>query len=34
MLRPGQRVLFTLDEHGNATTLRLGSEIDMKTPGH
>jgi len=34
MLRPGQRVLFTLDEHGNATTLRLGSEIDMRTPGH
>jgi len=34
MLRPGQRVLFQLNEDGNATTLRLGSEIDMRTPGH
>ncbi|MBA2388560.1 MAG: hypothetical protein H0X61_02575 [Acidimicrobiia bacterium] len=34
MLRPGQRVLFELNDHGNATTLRLGSEVDMKTPGH
>ncbi|CAN5790210.1 hypothetical protein BH20ACT4_BH20ACT4_05310 [soil metagenome] len=34
MLRPGQRVLFQLNEYGNATTLRLGSEVDMRTPGH
>jgi CspA family cold shock protein len=34
MLRPGQRVLFELNDNGNATTLRLGSEVDMKTPGH
>jgi CspA family cold shock protein len=34
MLRPGQRVLFDLDDAGRATRLRLGSEVDMKTPGH
>ena len=34
MLRPGQRVLFRLDELGKATTLRLGSEVDMGTPDH
>jgi CspA family cold shock protein len=34
MLRPGQRVLFDLDGEGRATRLRLGSEVDMKTPGH
>jgi len=34
MLRQGQRVVFDLDEAGRATRLRLGSEIDMKTPGH
>jgi cold shock CspA family protein len=33
MLRQGQRVIFDLDEDGRATRLRLGSEIDMKTPG-
>lgn len=33
MLRQGQRVLFKVDEHGRATTLRLGSERDMETPG-
>lgn len=33
MLRPGQRVVFDLDEHGQATGLRLGSEVDMGTPG-
>ena len=33
MLRQGQRVVFTLDPDGRATELRLGSEIDMKTPG-
>lgn len=32
MLRQGQRVNFDLDEHGRATRLRLGSEIDMATP--
>ncbi|MEZ5295451.1 MAG: hypothetical protein R2697_04010 [Ilumatobacteraceae bacterium] len=33
MLRPGQRVVFDLDGAGCATRLRLGSEIDMGTPG-
>jgi CspA family cold shock protein len=33
MLRPGQRVVFDLDDHGAATRLRLGSEVDMGTPG-
>ncbi len=33
MLRQGQRVIFDLDDVGRATTLRLGSEVDMKTPG-
>lgn len=33
MLRQGQRVLFSLDTAGRATTLRLGSERDMQTPG-
>jgi CspA family cold shock protein len=33
MLRQGQRVVFDLDEHGRATRLRLGSEVDMTTPG-
>ena len=33
MLRPGQRVVFDLDESARATRLRLGSEIDMGTPG-
>jgi cold shock CspA family protein len=33
MLRPGQRVVFDLDDGGFATHLRLGSEIDMGTPG-
>ena len=33
MLRQGQRIVFTLDADGRATQLRLGSEIDMKTPG-
>jgi CspA family cold shock protein len=32
MLRQGQRVVFDLDAHGQATRLRLGSEIDMGTP--
>jgi CspA family cold shock protein len=33
MLRQGQRVVFDLDDVGMATHLRLGSEIDMGTPG-
>ncbi|MFT7473251.1 MAG: cold shock CspA family protein [Verrucomicrobiales bacterium] len=32
MLRQGQRVIFQLDEAGLASTIRLGSEIDMETP--
>lgn len=32
MLRPGQRVVFDLDEQQRATGLRLGSEVDMGTP--
>jgi len=34
MLRQGQRVVFDLDGSGCATTIRLGSEVDMGTPGH
>jgi CspA family cold shock protein len=33
MLRQGQRVVFDLDDAGYATRLRLGSEVDMATPG-
>ena len=33
MLRPGQRVVFDLDADRQATRLRLGSEVDMGTPG-
>jgi len=33
MLRQGQRVIFDLDGAGRATALRLGSEVDMGTPG-
>jgi cold shock CspA family protein len=33
MLRQGQRVIFETDDAGRATRLRLGSEIDMGTPG-
>jgi len=32
MLRPGQRVHFELDSAGMATSLGLGSEVDMSTP--
>ena len=32
-LRQGQRVIFDLDAEGRATRLRLGSEVDMGTPG-
>jgi len=34
MVRQGQRVVFDLDDEGRATALRLGSEVDMGTPGH
>lgn len=33
MVRQGQRVVFDLDTDGRATSLRLGSEVDMGTPG-
>jgi cold shock CspA family protein len=33
MLRQGQRVVFDLDDAGLAVRIRLGSEIDMGTPG-
>ena len=33
MLRQGQRVIFDLDENNRANRLRLGSEVDMQTPG-
>lgn len=33
MLRQGQRVVFDLDNAGRAVALRLGSEVDMGTPG-
>ena len=32
MLRQGQRVLFVLDGDTRATSLSLGSEVDMGTP--
>jgi CspA family cold shock protein len=32
MLRQGQRVCFELDAEGFASTIRLGSEVDMGTP--
>ncbi len=34
MVRQGQRVIFDLDDAGQATRLRLGSEGDMGTPGY
>jgi cold shock CspA family protein len=33
MLRQGQRVVFDLNGDGLAVKIRLGSEIDMGTPG-
>ena len=33
MLRQGQRVIFDLNAEQQATALRLGSEVDMGTPG-
>jgi cold shock CspA family protein len=32
MLRQGQRVVFDVTDGGLATSVRLGSEIDMATP--
>jgi CspA family cold shock protein len=34
MLRQGQRVVFDVNQDGRATHLRMGSEVDMGTPGH
>ena len=33
MLRKGQRVILDVDDATRATRLRLGSEVDMGTPG-
>ena len=33
MVRQGQRVVFDVGDDGLATHLRLGSEVDMGTPG-
>ncbi len=33
MLRQGQRVIFDVGDGGLATNLRIGSEVDMGTPG-
>ena len=33
MLRQGQRVVFVIDGDGLATSLRVGAESDMGTPG-
>src|SRR3954451_13621284 len=33
MVRQGQRVVFDVGNDGLATRLRLGSEVDMGTPG-
>ena len=33
MVRQGQRVVFDLDAPGLATAVRIGSEVDMGTPG-
>lgn len=32
MLRQGQRILFSIDPHGRATAVQIGSEVDMSTP--
>lgn len=34
MVRQGQRVVFDVNDDGRATSLRLGSEIDMGTPDY
>jgi CspA family cold shock protein len=31
-LRQGQRVVFDLDGSGRATSVRMGSEVDLGTP--
>jgi cold shock CspA family protein len=33
MVRQGQRVVFDLNGRSEATLLRLGSEVDLGTPG-
>ncbi len=33
MLRQGQRIVFSVNDDGLATTVRMGSEVDMGTPG-
>jgi CspA family cold shock protein len=33
MVRQGQRVVFDLDDANLASRLRMGSEVDMGTPG-
>jgi CspA family cold shock protein len=33
MLRQGQRVVFDVDDQQLAVHLRMGSEVDMGTPG-
>jgi CspA family cold shock protein len=33
MVRQGQRVIFDVDDRGNASSIRIGSEVDMGTPG-
>lgn len=33
MLRQGQRLVWDLDANGFAAQIRLGSEVDMATPG-
>ena len=33
MLRQGQRVIFDVDATGRASSLKIGSEVDMGTPG-
>ena len=33
ILRQGQRVVFDVNGEGLATTIRIGSEVDMGTPG-
>jgi CspA family cold shock protein len=33
LLRQGQRVVFDLDGEQRASRLRIGSEVDMGTPG-
>ncbi len=34
MLRQGQRVIFDLNPSEEATSIRLGSEVDMGTPSY